>query len=84
MDDALIPPPLPVPRCEHGLEAHVKQSRHTSTVARAYYCCRYTIVSIKFFSLIKVFIFSPLDCFNVIEISINFVEVESVQVLPMD
>jgi hypothetical protein len=46
MDDAFIPPPLPVLRCEHGVEANVKQSRHPSTAARAYYCCRYTLVSI--------------------------------------
>jgi hypothetical protein len=46
MDDTLIPPPLSVLRCEHGLEAHVKQSRHPSTTARAYYCCRYMVVSI--------------------------------------
>jgi hypothetical protein len=46
MDDAPVPPPLPVLRCEHGLKAHVKQSRHLSTVARAYNCCRYTVVSI--------------------------------------
>jgi hypothetical protein len=38
--------PLPVPRCEHGLEAHVKQSRHSSTTAHAYYCRCYTVVSI--------------------------------------
>jgi hypothetical protein len=28
MDDAPIPSPLPVLRCEHDVEAHVKQSRH--------------------------------------------------------
>jgi hypothetical protein len=38
MDDAPIPPPLLIPRCEHGVEAHVKQSKHLLTVARAYYC----------------------------------------------
>jgi hypothetical protein len=46
MDDAPIPRPLPVSRCEHGVKAHVKQSSHSSTAARAYYCCRYTVVSI--------------------------------------
>jgi hypothetical protein len=46
MDDAHVPPPLPRPRYEHGVEADVKQSRHLSTVAHAYYCCHYTLVSI--------------------------------------
>jgi hypothetical protein len=46
MDDALVPLLLPILRCEHDLEAHVKQYRHLSTTARAYYYCRYTIVSI--------------------------------------
>jgi hypothetical protein len=46
MEDAPVPPPRPIPRCEHDEEAHVKQSRHPSTIARAYYCCRYTVVSI--------------------------------------
>jgi hypothetical protein len=48
MDDAPITLSLPVLRYEHGLEAHVKQSRHMSTAAHTYYCCRYTIVSIYF------------------------------------
>jgi hypothetical protein len=48
-----------------------------------------TVVDIRlwvfnFFSWFEVFIFSPLDCFNVIEISINFVKVGPVQVLPTD
>jgi hypothetical protein len=38
--------PFPLLRYEHGVEVHVKQSRHLSTAARAYYCCRYTLVSI--------------------------------------
>jgi hypothetical protein len=46
MDDAPVPPPLPVLRYEHGVEAHVKQSRHLSMAARAYYCCCHTVVSI--------------------------------------
>jgi hypothetical protein len=46
MNDASVPPPLSVLRCEHGVEAHVKQSRHPSMAARAYYCCRYMVVSI--------------------------------------
>jgi hypothetical protein len=34
--DALVPPHLPIPRCEHRKEAHVKQSRHPNmdTIAR--------------------------------------------------
>jgi hypothetical protein len=35
--DALVPPHLFIPRCEHHKEAHAKQSRHPSTTARAYY-----------------------------------------------
>jgi hypothetical protein len=46
MDDAPVPPPLSIPICEHDVEAHVKQSRHPSTAARAYYYCRYTVVDI--------------------------------------
>jgi hypothetical protein len=46
MEDDPVPLPRPVLRCEHGEEAHVKQSKHLSMVARAYYCCRYTVVSI--------------------------------------
>jgi hypothetical protein len=46
MDDAPVPLPLPVLRCEHGIEAHVKQSSHPSMTAHAYYYCRYTVVSI--------------------------------------
>jgi hypothetical protein len=84
MDDTPVPLPLPILRCEHGLEAHMKQSSHLSMAARAYYCHRYTVVSIQLFSLIEVFIFSPLDCFDVIKIIINFVEAGLVQVLPVD
>jgi hypothetical protein len=39
--DASVPPHIPIPRCEHRKEAHIKQSRHPSTVARAYYICPY-------------------------------------------
>jgi hypothetical protein len=46
MEDALVPPPRPVLKCEHGEEAHVKQSRYLSMTAHAYYFCRYTVVSI--------------------------------------
>jgi hypothetical protein len=43
--DAPIPPHFPIPRCNHHKEAHVKQSRHLRTVARAYYYCPYKSVS---------------------------------------
>jgi hypothetical protein len=43
--DALVPPHFPISRCDHNEEAHVKQSRHPSTVARAYYYCPYKSVS---------------------------------------
>jgi hypothetical protein len=43
--DASIPPHLPILRYEHRKEAYVKQSRHLSTIARAYYCCPYKSVS---------------------------------------
>jgi hypothetical protein len=49
-EDALVHPRRPVPRCDHSEEAHVKQSRHPTTTARAYYCCPYKIVIIKFSS----------------------------------
>jgi hypothetical protein len=39
------PPHLPIPRCEHRKEPHVKQLRHPSTTARAYYYCPYKSVS---------------------------------------
>jgi hypothetical protein len=84
MDDALVPLPHSVPRCDHSEEAHVKQSRYPSMNARANYCCRYTVVSISFFSSIRLFIFSPLNCVNVFERSINFVESEPMQFLLVD
>jgi hypothetical protein len=43
--DAPVPPHLPIPRCEHHKEAHVKQSRHLSTVTRGYYYFPYKSVS---------------------------------------
>jgi hypothetical protein len=43
--DALVPPPFLIPRCEHHEEPHIKQSRHPSTVGRAYYCHPYKSVS---------------------------------------
>ncbi len=30
--DAPVPPHFPIPRCEHRKEAHIKQSRHLSTI----------------------------------------------------
>jgi hypothetical protein len=45
MKDAPVPLPHPILRCECNEEAHVKQYRHPSTATRAYYYCRYTIVS---------------------------------------
>jgi hypothetical protein len=50
-EDAPVPPSRPIPICDHGEKAHVKQSRYLTTTARAYYCCPYMIVSINFFSL---------------------------------
>jgi hypothetical protein len=41
-----VPPPFPIPRCDHGEETHVKQSRHLTMATRAYYCCCYKSVSI--------------------------------------
>jgi hypothetical protein len=46
MEDASVPPPRPIPRCDHVEEAHMKQSRYLMIAARAYYCCRYTVVTI--------------------------------------
>jgi hypothetical protein len=45
--DAPVPPHLPILRCEHHKEAYVKQSRHPTTVAHAYYCCPDKSVSNK-------------------------------------
>jgi hypothetical protein len=76
MEDAPLPPPRPVLRCDHGEQANVKQSRYLSTTAHAYYCFLYTVVSIYFFSLIQLCI--QLDCVIVIERSINFAEAGTV------
>jgi hypothetical protein len=84
MEDAPVSSPRPVLRCDHDEEAHVKQSRYTSMATRAYYCSRYTVVSIYFFSSIQLFIFSPLYCVNVIERSINFAESGPMQFFPVD
>jgi hypothetical protein len=43
--DAPVPPHLSILRCEHRKKAHVKQSRHPSTAAHAYFCCPYKSVS---------------------------------------
>jgi hypothetical protein len=48
--DASVPRHLPILRCEHRKEAHVNQSRHPSTTARAYYYCR-TRVSVIIFCM---------------------------------
>jgi hypothetical protein len=45
--DAMVPPHLSILRCEHRKEAYVKQSRHPSTAAGAYYYCPYKSVSNK-------------------------------------
>jgi hypothetical protein len=45
--DVSVSPHLSIPICEHSKEAYVKQSRHPSTVARAYYCCPYKSGSSK-------------------------------------
>ena len=38
-EDAPVPPALPVPNCECGIPAEVKQSRWLTTAGRAYYMC---------------------------------------------
>jgi hypothetical protein len=83
-EDAPVPPSRPIPICDHGEKAHVKQSRYLTTTARAYYCCPYMIVNINFLSL-------QLDKFdfhhffvNVIERRIHFAEWRPVQFLPVD
>jgi hypothetical protein len=45
--NAPVPPHLPILRCEHHKEVYVKQSRHPSTTAHAYYCCLYKSVNNK-------------------------------------
>jgi hypothetical protein len=62
LEDAPDPPACPILRCDHGKEAHLKQSRYLTTAAHAYYFCCYKIVSIKIFSSIQLFQFSPLPC----------------------
>lgn len=37
--DAPVPPEYPVPMCDCGRPAGVRQSKHEDTAARAYYCC---------------------------------------------
>ncbi|CAO2189186.1 unnamed protein product [Urochloa humidicola] len=37
--DAPVPPAVPVPNCDYGNPAKVKQSNHPDTAARAYYLC---------------------------------------------
>jgi hypothetical protein len=43
--NAPVPPHFPIPRCDHGEEAHVKQLRYLSMTAHAYYYCPYKSVS---------------------------------------
>ena len=38
-ENAPVLSPLPIPNCECGIPAEVKQSRHPKTAARAYYTC---------------------------------------------
>ena len=38
-EDGPVPPPIPIPNCECGILAEVKQSRHPKTSARAFYMC---------------------------------------------
>ena len=38
-EDGPVPPPIPIPNCECGIPAEVKQSRHPKTAARAFYMC---------------------------------------------
>jgi hypothetical protein len=53
LEDASVPPPHLISRCDHDKDAHVKQSRYPTMVTHAYYCCPYKIVSINFSSLIR-------------------------------
>jgi hypothetical protein len=46
--DASVPPHFPIMRCGHHEEAHVRQLRHLSTAAHAYYYCPYKSVIIIF------------------------------------
>jgi hypothetical protein len=46
MEDAPVPPPRPILRCDHNEETHVKQSRYLLMAARAYYYYHYMVVSI--------------------------------------
>jgi hypothetical protein len=43
--DAPVPPHLPILTFEHRKETHVKQSRHPSMAAHAYYYCPYKSMS---------------------------------------
>jgi hypothetical protein len=73
LEDALVPPPHPVSRCDHREEAHVNQFRYPMIATGAYYCCCYKIVSINFFSSIQFFHFHH-SFVNVIERRIHFTE----------
>jgi hypothetical protein len=47
--DAPVLPQFPVPICDCGKPAGVRQSRHEDTVARAYYCCNDYRVRLSFY-----------------------------------
>jgi hypothetical protein len=51
--DAPVPPALPIPNCDCGKAAHVTQSMHPDTTARAYYSCPdYRVSTFRGFFLI--------------------------------
>nr|TKW40998.1 hypothetical protein SEVIR_1G284900v2 [Setaria viridis] len=39
--DSPVPPALPIPLCRCGVQAEVKQSRHSKTAGRAFYVCKW-------------------------------------------
>jgi hypothetical protein len=82
MEDALVPLPCPILRCDHSEEAHVQQTRYPLTTTHVYYCCHYTVWVFNCLSLI--WLCMPLDCVIVIERNINFVEAGAVQFLSVD
>lgn len=49
--DAPVPAALPVPQCDCGKPAEVRQSMHPDTAARAHYMCGDYRVSVKEFCL---------------------------------
>jgi hypothetical protein len=81
-EDALVPPPHLILKCHHNEEAHVKQSRHPTTVSRAYYFCPYKSVSIIFHLELDYFDFQTF--LNVIQRSLTFAERRLLQFLSVD